>query len=253
MAASQEGGAAVVKPDPAFHTTRWSRVLAARSTAAPEAAQALSELCDAYWFPLYSFLRRGGHGPDDAADLTQGYFATLLEKRYLDDVHPDRGKLCSFLLVSLKHYVSHERSRQRALKRSGGRPAISVDAADAEARYRFEQEEPVTPETIYERRWARTVIERARARLAQEMAAAGKERQYRALEELIAFGRSKRSEREIGEELGLSEGAVGMALLRLRRRLGQLLREEIAHTVDGAAQVDEELRHLLGVLQDAPH
>ncbi|HXV76708.1 MAG TPA: sigma-70 family RNA polymerase sigma factor [Candidatus Polarisedimenticolaceae bacterium] len=239
-----------MEQDPAFHTTRWSRVLAARGVDEPEARRALAELCGAYWYPLYSFLRRRGHPAEEAADLTQGYFAELLEKRFLDDVHPERGKLRSFLLVSLKHYVSHERERQRSQKRSVRHRAISIDAAEAEQRYRFEPADPVTPETIYERRWALTVIERARARLADEMTAAGKREQYRALAELISFGRTQRSEREIGESIGLSEGAVGMALLRLRRRLGRLLREEIAHTVHDRSHVDEELHHLLTVLQE---
>ncbi len=236
--------------DPRFRTTRWSRVLAARSRTAPDADEALAELCRAYWFPLYAFLRRRGHGPDEARDLVQGYFATLLEKRFLDDVRPERGKFRSFLLVSLKHFVSHERVREGAVKRGGGASAIPLDAAEAESRYRVEPADAETPESIFERRWAATVVERARARLAEEMREAGKDAQYRALEGSVAFGTGERSQREIGEALGMSEAAVGMALLRLRRRLGQLLRDEISQTVETPEGVDEELRHLLSMLSE---
>lgn len=235
--------------DSRFHTTRWSRVLSARDARDPEARLALGELCEAYWQPLYAFLRRSGHAADAALDLTQDYFATLLDKRFLDDVDPRRGRFRSFLLASLKHHVAHVRDRERAAKRGGGRPVLSLDTAEAEERYLLEPVEATTPEGVYERRWATTVIGRARERLRDEMDAAGKGVTYRALEGLVTFGTDARSQREIGAELGMSEAAVGMALLRLRRRLGRILREQVAETVDDPAAVDGELRHLLEVVR----
>jgi RNA polymerase sigma factor (sigma-70 family) len=187
---------------------------------------------------------------DVALDLTQDYFATLLEKRFLDDVEPERGRFRSFLLASLKHHVEHVRDRECALKRGGGRPAISLDTAEAEQRYRMEPVEATTPEDVYERCWAATVVRQARERLRGEMEAAGKGTTYRQLEELVTFGREARSQREIGTELGISEAAVGMALQRLRRRLGRILRDQVAGTVDDPEAIDGELRHLLSVLRE---
>lgn len=237
--------------DRQFHTTHWSRVLSARDASDPEAGRALAELCETYWPPLYAFLRRSGHGADAALDLTQDYFATLLDKKFLDGVDPRRGRFRSFLLASLKHHVAHVREHGHAVKRGGGRPVLSLDQAAAEERYLLEPVETTTPEDLYERRWAATVIERARERLREEMDAAGKGTTYRALEGLVTFGTDARSQREIGEQLGMSEAAVGMALLRLRRRLGRILREQVAETVDDPAAVDGELRHLLDVVRDS--
>jgi RNA polymerase sigma factor (sigma-70 family) len=237
--------------DSRFHTTRWSRVLSARDASSPDAGRALAELCEAYWHPLYAFLRRSGYDADLALDLTQDYFATLLEKRFLDDVDPERGRFRSFLLATLKHHVTHVHDRERAAKRGGGRTVLSLDTAEAEQRYRMEPVEATTPENVYERCWADTVVRRARERLRDEMEAAGKGATYHALEELVTFGTAARSQREIGAELGISEAAVGMALQRLRRRLGRILREQVAETVDDPEAIDGELRHLLQVLRES--
>lgn len=237
-------------PGERFQTTRWSQVLAARSNADPESGRALEALCTAYWQPLYAYLRRLGHQPDDAADLTQGFFATLIEKRFLDDVDPARGRFRSFMLASLKHFVGHERDRARTLKRGGGRVLLSFDALAAEAGYLGEPRDDCTAETIFERRWASTLVDRALGRLRGEMEQAGKGEAYRLLQPFLIEGGAERSQREVARELGTTEAALGMAILRQRRRLGRLLREEVADTVRDPPEVESELRHLLSVLRE---
>jgi len=235
--------------DDQFTTTRWSRVLAARERSDPGSREALAGLCEAYWYPLYAFVRRQGYDADKASDLTQGYFAALMEKDYLDDVRPERGKFRSFLLASLKHHVSHERERERAAKRGGPAPPISLDREIAERRYRDEPRDDATPETLYERRWAWTVIDRAQARLRLEMQLAGKGERFEHLAGFVFGGGSDRSYRDVAAESGISEAAIAMAVRRLRQRLGDLMRQEIADTVGDPRDVDEEIRHLLTVVR----
>ncbi len=232
-----------------FTTTRWSRVLAARERSDPGSREALAGLCEAYWYPLYVFVRRQGYDPDAASDLTQGYFARLMEKDYLGDVHPGRGKFRSFLLASLKHHLSHERDRERAAKRGGPAPAISLDRESAERRYRAKPRDDATPETIYERRWALTVIDRAQGRLRLEMQQAGKGERFEHLAGFVFGGGTDRSYREVASESGMSEAAIAMAVRRLRQRLGDLMRQEIADTVGDPRDVDGEIRHLLAVVR----
>lgn len=234
--------------DGRFETTHWSLVLAARTGKSVESRTALEALCGAYWFPLYAFIRREGYAAEEARDLTQGYFARLVERRDLKDVRPELGRFRSFLLVSVKHFLSNELDRERAKKRSPGSPLVSLDAQDAEARYSFEPADALTPETLFERKWAMTVLERTLGRLGEENAGQ-KAQRFEALRAHLSGDEPAASYRELGETLGMSEDAVKVAVHRLRRRFGELLREEIADTVREAGEVDDEIRHLLGVLR----
>ncbi len=226
-----------------FDTTQWSVVLAAQEGSPSQARQALAALCEAYWEPLYAFTRRRGYPAEEARDLTQGFFVQLLEKDYLASVRPSAGKLRSFLLVSLRHFLSNERDRARALKRGGGAAPISLDAEAAESRYQIEAVDHLTPEKVFERRWALTVIDRVMARLRQE--AADKVEHFDELKGFLTGEEPQTPYRQVAERLAMSEGAVKTAVHRLRRRFGEVLRSEIAETVENDAEVDLEIRHLL--------
>lgn len=232
----------------AFETTKWSVVLRARAIDEPGSPEALGALCQAYWFPLYAFARRQGHGPDDAADLVQAYFARFLEKKFLLGVRPEAGRFRSFLLVSMRHFLANEWDRARAKKRGGDIDLVALEPAEAEARYAREPSHDLTPERVYERRWALTVIERVHATLRAEFAAAGKLEVLRQLESFLTGAQPQPAYRALGERLSMSEGAVKVAVHRLRRRFGERLREEIADTVVEPAEVDDEIRHLLAAL-----
>jgi RNA polymerase sigma-70 factor (ECF subfamily) len=237
-----------VDRDGSFTTTKWSVVLHARERGDPGAREALASLCEAYWYPLYVFVRRQGIDASEALDLTQGFFTDLLERDLLDSVRPERGKFRSFLIASLKHHIAHEKRKERALKRGGGRAAIPLDSGEAERRYLIEAADEMTPERAYERQWALAVIGRAQGRLRGALEADGQGEQYRLLMPFLTDVGPARPYQEVAGRLGTTEASVKMAVLRLRRRLGQLLREEIAHTVDEPSEVDAELRHLLAVL-----
>jgi RNA polymerase sigma-70 factor (ECF subfamily) len=229
-----------------FATTRWSVVLRAGAGSAA-ADDALAKLCRAYWYPLYAFVRRQGHGPHDAQDLTQGFFARLLEKKDLAAVDRSKGKFRSFLLAAMKHYLANEWDRAHAQKRGGGLALISIDDAEAEGRYAHEAAEQRTPEQLFDRRWALTLLDQVLARLEDEMACAGKRAIFDALKFALT-GASAAPYEEIARHLGTTEGALKVAIHRLRDRYRTLLREEIAETVGSAAEVDEELRHLFAAL-----
>ncbi|MDH3626705.1 MAG: sigma-70 family RNA polymerase sigma factor [Acidobacteriota bacterium] len=231
-----------------FKTTRWTVIRAARAKGEPGSAEALAGLCEAYWYPLYVFVRRSGHAVDAARDLTQGYFLKLLEKDYLDDVRPEAGKFRSFLLVSMKHFLANTRRDAAALKRGGGQPIVPLDIDMAEGRYRHEPVDDGSPERAYERQWAQAVIERARVRLRSEFEQAGKLRAYEFLSgHLTGAGRAK-PYREIAAELETSEAAVKMSVSRMRRQFGKALREEVGDTIDEPADVDVEVKYLLTIL-----
>jgi len=232
----------------AFPTTRWSLILAARGRGS---AEALATLCEGYWYPLYAFARRRGHDRDEALDLTQGFFAALLEKRYLDDLRPGEGRFRSFLLSALLHYISKERARGAAVKRGGGQRELSLDREFAERRYLLEPSHDWTPEKAYERSWACTILERVEQRLGNELDSAGKAELYRRLGPSIFGGKPPRPHRETARELGVSEDVVKMSVLRLRRRFGKLLREEVAQTVAAEADIDEEIRYLLAIVRSS--
>lgn len=227
----------------AFPPTRWSVVLAARGQA-PAAADALESLCRAYWFPLYAFVRRSGHPPHEAEDLTQAFFARLLAKHDLADVDREKGRFRSFLLASLQHFLSNERDRARAQKRGGGRAPVSFDAGDAETRYRLEPADPMTPEKLFDRQWARTLLAQVLAALEGEADAEGRAAQFEALKPFLAVGCGAISHAEAAVRLGTTEGAAKVAVHRLRRRYRDRLRAEIARTVSSPGQVDDEMRAL---------
>jgi RNA polymerase sigma-70 factor (ECF subfamily) len=237
----------------AFMTTHWSVVLAAvGDRASPSAAGALSTLCATYWYPLYAFVRRQGHPPDEAEDLTQAFFERVLEKGYLDAVvGPEKGKFRTFLLVCLKRFLANEWDRARALKRGGGRAHLPIgpsDLDDAEGRYALEPSHELTPEKLYERRWALTVLQQTLLRLEQEMRQAGKGRLFDALKQYLVAEHNAPSYAETGGPLGMTEGAVKVAVHRLRERYRNALREEIAATLDDPTKVDEEVRDLFAAL-----
>jgi DNA-directed RNA polymerase specialized sigma24 family protein len=231
-----------------FPTTRWSQVVAAGDRAGSAARDALTELCSAYWFPLYAFVRRKGYPPDEAADLVQGTFLTLLVRDGLAKVAPDRGRFRSFLMAVCSHHLADCRDRDRAVKRGGGGMPISIDRALAEGRYAAEPVNELTPERLFERRWATSLLDHAVARLEAESIAAGKSALFACLLHTLTGGRSEVPFAAIAVELTLTEGAVKMAASRLRKRYGEILREEIARTVDGPADVEEEIRALFAAL-----
>lgn len=231
-----------------FTTTHWSVVLAAGNTSAPGAREALEKLCRAYWYPLYAFVRRQGYNPHDAQDSTQEFFGWLIEHKQLRVADEELGKFRSFLLTMLKHFLSDERKKARAQKRGGGQDILSLDAQPAEDRYRLEPATDLTPEKIFDQRWALTVMEQTVARLRQEYIAAGRAELFEELKHFQPGEEAVPSYAEAAVRLGLTESAVKSAIYRLRQRHGDLLREEIAHTVATPAEVDEEIRYLIAVL-----
>ena len=232
-----------------FATTRWSLVYSARDPSAPEAREALSELCTLYWYPLYAFLRRQGYDAPKAEDLTQGFLARLLEKRYLDDVRADRGRFRSFLLTAVKHFALNERDREMTIKRGGGTRVVPFELATAEGLYTAEPRDNVTPETLFERRWAATVLEHALSRIRAEYTEAGKAPLFELLNPYLAGEEDVRPYAELATDLGMTEGAVRVAVHRLKRRFGMTLRALIADTVSTPLDVEEELRHLAAVVR----
>ena len=231
-----------------FATTSWSQVLAARDGSTIESRQALETLCQTYWYPLYAYVRLQGHDAEAALDLTQAYFTELLEKDYLKDVEPSLGRFRAFLKVSVKHFLSKERDKASTLKRGGQTRIVSLDVDDAETRYRFEPVDELTPEDIFERRWAFTVLEHVLGTLEQEFSAAEREEEFEKLKGFLVGEKPKLPQREVATALGMSENAVRASVHRLRQRFGKLLRERIAETVADPSEVDAEIRHLLGVL-----
>ena len=223
--------------------------MAAGRDSSPEAETALATLCETYWFPLYAFVRRQGYDAQDAQDLTQGFFTRLLEKEDLRDVQRERGKFRSFLLASMKHFLMNEWDRTQAQKRGGGQRVLSVDFDEAESRIRLELSHEQTPEVIFEKQWALTLLERVRAVLREESVRAHKAEQFDRLQVYLTGEKSPGTYAEVAGELGISEAAVKMAVSRLRRRFHDCLRKEIAQTVATPDDVDDEVRSLIDALQ----
>jgi RNA polymerase sigma-70 factor (ECF subfamily) len=224
-------------------------VLAAGKPASPQSASALAKLCETYWYPLYAFVRRQGHCPQDAQDLTQDFFVRFLEKEYFGLADPTRGRFRTFLLSSLKNFLQEQHRHATRLKRGGGQPPLSWDTQTAEGCYQAEPRDPSTPEMIYEKRWALTLLETALARLGQELAASGKGRLFAELKPFLSGNRGGSSYAETAARLGMTEGALKVAIHRFRARYRALLREEVAHTVAAPEEIDEELRHLIAVVR----
>ena len=231
-----------------FKTTHWTVVLDARRDDSTQAQAALAKLCQVYWPPLYAYVRRSGHAPEDAKDLTQEFFARLLEKDYLKAVHQEKGKFRSFLLLVLKRFLANQRDHANCQKRGGGQEIISLDEQDTEQRYLSEPADGMTPEKDFERRWAMALLEQVLIRLQEEFNAAGKSDLFRELEVFISGEKTQHSYAEIAARLGMSEGAVRVSVHRLRRRYRELLRLEVANTVDTPEAVDAEIRQLFTAL-----
>lgn len=236
-----------------FLTTQWSMVLAAGGNAASDESartEALATLCELYWYPLYAFVRRRGYDPDAAQDLTQAFFTRVIEKAYLRDATPTRGRFRSFLLGSLKHFLANEWDHARALKRGGGAVllALDVELGEGESRYRLEPADDETPEHLFERQWALSLLERVLTRLREEHNAAGKRAQFDALKPVLTGDPIGETYAQLGERLNMSEGAVKVAVHRLRRRMRALLEEEITRTIADPRDIDDEIQHLFEVL-----
>ncbi len=231
-----------------FATTRWSQVLAARDGADSQSRQALAALCEAYWYPLYAFVRYQGYEVEAAQDLTQAYFAELLEKDFLRAVGPEGGRFRSFLLASLKNFMSKQRTRARAKKRGGGQAPISIDAVSAEKRFAVEPIDQLTPDRVYERRWAMTVLGRSMDRLARKYVEKGKSDRFEGLRDFLTGQLPKRPYEEVAAELGISEATLRVAISRMRQEFGEYLRLEIAETVSDPSELDSELKYLLSVI-----
>jgi RNA polymerase sigma-70 factor (ECF subfamily) len=231
-----------------FATTRWSLVSAAAGQNPDAARAALAELCELYWYPLYAFVRRQGVDADAASDLTQGFFARFIELESLQSARQDRGRFRSYLLGAVKHFIANERQRMLAQKRGGGVRVVSFDPQDAETRYQREPAHGLTPEHVFERRWALLLIERALEQVAAEMAARNKAKEFERLRPFLVEDAGNDSYRTAGAELGMSEGAVKVLIHRLRRRFRENLRAAIAETVTSPDDVDDEIRHLFTCL-----
>jgi RNA polymerase sigma-70 factor (ECF subfamily) len=231
-----------------FPTTHWSRVAEARDLASPGTREALAAHCEAYWYPLYVFIRRRGYGGDEARDLVQEYFARLLEGRVLAAADPAKGRLRTFLIADCTHFLSHQRARAAAQKRGGGRRVLSIDADEAEGRFRHEPADDLTPERLYERAWATTLLDGVLARLRGEYERDGRDPIFQRLKEVLTVGADSVPYAVIAADLGMTEGAIQVAVYRLRRRYAALLRQEITATVADSADVEHEIRDLFSAL-----
>jgi RNA polymerase sigma factor (sigma-70 family) len=231
-----------------FPTTRWSLVFQAGNPNASLARESLSELCGAYWYPLYAYIRRRGHDPEQARDLTQDFFARALEKGLLAEADASRGRFRSFLRTVCAHFLANRRDWEQARKRGGGRSVLSIDSVDAEGRYARELADELTPERIFDRSWALTLLGRVLDQLGREYDEAGKGATFAALRCLLSGDSELASYEAVAQRLGTSTGAARVAAHRLRRRYGDLLRQEIAATLLDPTGVDDEIRELFAAL-----
>jgi RNA polymerase sigma factor (sigma-70 family) len=231
-----------------FATTHWTVVVAARDGDDDRARAALAELCRMYWYPLYAFVRRKGHRADEAQDLTQEFFARLLEKDFLAVIDRGKGKFRSFLLAACQHFLANEHDRANAQKRGGGRSHFSLDWQDAENRYAHEPAHALTAEKLFERRWAVTLLDEVLLRLKAEYDQSGKGALFEHLKGFLTQPSETAPYRELAASLDMTEGAVRVAVHRLRRRYRELLEEQIAHTVETPDQVADEIRSLFAAL-----
>jgi len=243
------GSANVPTEATCFNTTHWTVVLAAKSGNSTASHEALSSLCSTYWYPLYAFIRRQGSDAEEAKDLTQEFFYRFLERHALEGVRPAAGKFRSFLLVCLKNFLANERNRAQAQRWGGGQPPpISLDASDADTRYSLEPADNLTPEAVFDRRWAFAVLERTIAEVRREYSTEQKRQQFEELQGFLPGGRGVISKSELAARRDVSMGAIDVAIHRLRQRFGALLREQVAHTVSSEAEIKEEIRYLISVL-----
>ena len=232
----------------AFTTTHWSVVLAVRGQS-PAAQEALDKLCRTYWRPVYSFIRRQGIRPEDAEDLTQGFFALLLERRDFDAVRKEKGRLRSYLLTSLKHFLASEQRRAMTVKRGKGQQLIPLEELRTSEQVEIEPVDSLSADRLYERRWALTLMEQVLRRLKDEYNTSGNAALFDSLKQLLPDEPGAQSRAEIASQLGMTDNALRQAFHRFRHRYQLLLREEIRHTVAIASDVEDELRHLIAVLR----
>jgi RNA polymerase sigma-70 factor (ECF subfamily) len=240
-------------PRSAFETTSWSLVRAAGHHPSPDAREALGILCQRYWPPVYAFIRRSGHDRAESEDLTQGFFTLLIDKQYLLDADPERGKFRSFLLAATRHFLSNERDRAQALKRGGGQVRIAIDVAEIEAWHEVAAMELETPERLYERRWALSVLKHVMATLRAEFVDADRAEEFDRLSGLLAGDSGSTGYEALAKASGISAGALRMSMHRLRRRYRTLLRAEITALVSRPEDVDDELRALRTSLGGSGH
>jgi len=232
-----------------FSTTQWSLVLAAGDSQNPEFQDALATLCGTYWYPLYAYIRLWGSDADTAQDLVQGFFSHLLKTKALRVAAPERGRFRSFLLVSVKNYLANERERAQALKRGGGETPIPLDFHSAESWYRLQPAHQHTPEKAFEKRWALALLEKTLARLREETADSNNPERFGRLSAFLTDDSPRGGYQQVATQLGMSEGAVKVAVHRMRRHFGELLRAEVAQTVDDPRKVDEEIRYLFSAME----
>jgi len=227
-----------------FTTTHWSVVLAAGGAPSPQADAALEELCRTYWYPLYAYVRSSGYSPANAEDLTQEFFARLLAKDYLAAVHPERGRFRWFLLCAVKRFLLNEQERDSAGKRGGTSRHVPFDGEKAEQRYRLDAADLNSPDRLFDRAWAANLIETTYQRIEEEYSLEGKKSLFLRLRTFLSGDKADLTYAELGAGLRMTEGAMKVAVHRLRRRYRDLLREQVAHTVHTPADLEEELRSL---------
>ena len=238
------------QPWPVFATTHWSEVLNAGRDDSPSVSEAMTQLCRAYWYPLYAYVRRKGYNVHDAQDLTQEFFARLLAKNFLSVADRNKGKFRSFLLGSMEHFLAREWTKAHARKRGGGQTLFSLDEVDAENRYRLEPADQLTAEKMFDRRWAIALLEQTLEKLRQEWQANHKGDLFEKVKGLLSGEKGEASYGEIAGALNMSAGALKVAVHRLRQRYGEIVRAEIAQTVATQEEADEELRFLSAVLRE---
>ena len=232
---------------PFFATTHWSVVLAAGQSADAQASAALEQLCRTYWYPLYAYVRRRGRSPEDAQDLTQDFLARLVHRHAFAQLKCEGGKFRSFLLTALNHFLVNEWKHRRAQKRDAQQVAFSLDELDPESRYQFEPADAASPEILFDRQWAAALLQQVMERLRDELACEGKADLFQRLQPCLTGAEQMLPYADLAALMGMTDNAVKMAVYRLRKRYGELLRAEIADTVAGPQEVEEEIRHLITI------
>ena len=248
MTGRETTGAPGAVAQPLFATTHWSVVLAAGQGDTPQSAAALEQLCRTYWYPLYAYVRRQGYEVADAQDLTQGFFAHILSRGFLKRASPAKGKFRSFVLGSLNYFLADEWAKLRAQKRGSGHAPVFLDAQTAEARYRLEPVDLMDAEKLFERRWATALLDRVLERLEEEFSKSGRKPVFDQLRAFLLGEKGSATYAEIAAASMMTEGAVKVAVHRLRQRYRELFREEVAHTVEQPSELNDEVRHLFSVL-----
>ena len=233
-----------------FDTTQWTLVVAAGDSQHPDSRAALEDLCQSYWYPLYAYLRRRGYAREEAEDVVQGFFTQLLDKKYLKAADRERGRFRSFLLTSLKNFAANEWDRKKAKKRGGATTTLSLDFETAEGRYHLEPANEQTPEQVFDRGWAVTQLRQALERVGAKSTGGESERRFELLKGYLTGDAQDVRYKDVADELDMSEGAVKVAVHRLRQRFGDVLRDEVARTLNDPADVDDEIRHLFAAFEN---